>query len=530
MKKHFILITGFLIILVLGWGLRILSLDPQIILSGVVNTVDKPIKTVSSLMNGTYQSAKQLLFSTNFPLRNVYIKLHNQLIYSIFHQSPNDNIVIGNNNNLFEKHYINDYFHTTGDKYIEINQLVQDLQFVQQELTERNKKVVVIITPSKADFFANDIPNKYRLLKSDKKRNYDILLDNFVKYNINYFDSFSYLQSIKNSFEVPFFQRTGTHWNYVAAAISAEKLCNYLDDIYGYKNQFSNIKTVGYKRVNMPLVPDQDIYYLMNTIKHISSLNYKDEIYYEPCIDADFTPGVLPCKMFIQGGSFQHEIIYALSKNNKNQISYLQNKQVSIFNGSTYFIDKITDFDIDQIIDSDVFIFEVNVAAANNMGFGFIQFFKEYLQTHELKKAEPLDNVFCAKKDIYPERSYGFYQDEGTFRWSHKTCGVLVENDKITENGLQIEFTCIKEYLLQSLKGTEPTINVYVNGQIIKQNERLLEGYQKIILQNNLLPLASDDIYFVEIECNGTFIPNEIIKNGDTRSLALQIHYIGDAK
>lgn len=126
MKSDKIVILGFVIFLISGWILRILCLEPHIILYGVVIPIEKPVKTFEKIYNGNFQLEEQAYFNTNFPLRNAYIKLHNQVTYNIFQQSPNKDIVLGRNNNLFEEPYLIDYFHANGDMYQNIEPNIQD--------------------------------------------------------------------------------------------------------------------------------------------------------------------------------------------------------------------------------------------------------------------------------------------------------------------------------------------------------------------------------------------------------------------
>lgn len=529
MKSHIILVIGFALVLVFGWALRLLCLEPQIILHGAFIPIEKPVKTFGKIYNGNFQLEEQAYFTVNFPLRNTYIKLHNQFVYSIFRQSPNKDIVLGINNNLFQEVYIIDYFHANGNLYQSIEPTVQDLKYVQEELLKRGKKVAVIITPSKADFNEANIPEKYKLLKSDKKRNYEIMLDYFNKYDIRYFDSNKYLKSIETESRIPFFQRTGVHWNYVAASYAAENFCKFMNDLYG-AGQFSNIKTDGYDILNIPLEQDVDIYNLMNTVHRISDNNYKNESYYKPKISENFIPGLRPTKIFVQGGSFQNQLVYALNQDPKNKISRIENTFVSLHDGKNYNIKSISDFDINQIIDSDVFIFEVNVRNSYEMGFGFVQYFKEYLQTHKEENNEQIECVLDVENDVLPSISYGFYDDEGLFRWSQKSCGVEIENNNIIQNGLQIEFSCMRDMLIKANNSEKPNINIYINGKIIKQDYDLINGNQKIVIPPDQIPKIMDNKYYIEIECNETFCPKEINLNTDERNLGLQIYYIGDIR
>ena len=85
------------------------------------------------------------------------IKVRNQLIFTLYSKSPNENIVIGKNNNLFEKEYVLKYekVYPPADKEYVVD-LCDKIAVIQDKLEAKGKELYLFITPTKVRYYEED--------------------------------------------------------------------------------------------------------------------------------------------------------------------------------------------------------------------------------------------------------------------------------------------------------------------------------------------------------------------------------------
>lgn len=105
--RTYAVILGFGAVLLMPWGLK--KVSGRFGLSGVTAQTQFPVLTRAGLMDGSVQEDIGEYFSQHLPGRDLMIKVRNQMIFSLFQKSPNENIVIGENDNLYEKEYVLKY-------------------------------------------------------------------------------------------------------------------------------------------------------------------------------------------------------------------------------------------------------------------------------------------------------------------------------------------------------------------------------------------------------------------------------------
>lgn len=333
----------------------------------------KEISSEISLQNvwsGTWQSDFESYLANNLKVRTYLIPIRNQFIYSILKTSPNNNIVIGKNHNLYEEEYIcfetQIYQPMTID---EISNLVEKLSVLDKILKKKGKKFFIFITPSKAEIYPEDIPNNYLLLAPDTKSpsTYDLFMETLAQTDIAYYDSTQDVRELKQTAEFPVFPKTGTHWSNVTAAICAKKLSDSMEEQLDINLPEYEVR---YQECADPIHPDSDIYNLLNLLKK------PDEIFYEPIIDiTDTSKGEYT--ILARGGSFMGCSLRRLIFNNYFTSSYYMENTIAICPEGMY-SGNFDSYDIlpiqEMIEDSDIIFLEVNEEAIPRMSFGFIDY------------------------------------------------------------------------------------------------------------------------------------------------------------
>ena len=161
--RKIIVFALFYIILMASFLWKVAGLEGMS-LNGVTETVEKPVITLKNIMNGEWQLQYEAWYDEQFNLKAPLIATLNEFVWKTFHITTNDNLVVGNGNNLFEKWYITTYLQLANvveQEYFDTKmaQLIE----LQQRLEKQGKHLMLYITPSKAEIYPEDIPWNYML-------------------------------------------------------------------------------------------------------------------------------------------------------------------------------------------------------------------------------------------------------------------------------------------------------------------------------------------------------------------------------
>jgi hypothetical protein len=146
---------------------------------------------IGDLNSITYVNWKNEVFQNTF-VKNFYLtfnnldfstKLKNQLEYTFFNNSKLENLIIGNDGNVFLK---TDFESFKGLNSIGENNVIlqlKKLQYVSDRLSQDNKKLVIAITPSKS-IINNHLLNK----EVDQNSNYSLFSKHLASFKLNLID------------------------------------------------------------------------------------------------------------------------------------------------------------------------------------------------------------------------------------------------------------------------------------------------------------------------------------------------------
>ena len=375
----FFLIALFILIILLPNINMILGIIENIKLSGVTIDEKRPEYSLNNYYSGEYQSQFDKWYLQNYASRNIYIKMYNQLRYDLFSEGS---VVVGKYDYLFEKGYINEYLGIgiESETEDEIQQYIQLLESINNICNSNGKKMYLIITPSKADFETDYIPNKYfKMVNNDDYiRAYDLLKDKIKDTDINYFDSVDYLKN--NKIDAPIFYKTGTHWSFVASTYVLKDFINKINETSSL-----SLKTIQIESIEKNTKPffkqDTDIYDVLNIWN-----GTKDNEYYKPKVK--YIGENNNKNLFICGGSFMWNLTPYLYKNIfKNVDAMFYTREIRHYNekekGAAEKIqnNNPTKEQLDKSLQNkDIIIIEVNQQAIKNSKFGFVKKLENYLK------------------------------------------------------------------------------------------------------------------------------------------------------
>lgn len=93
----------FFVIIMLGMIFQVIGREHE--LHGVSEETPLSV-SAGGLWDGSSQSDMEAWLDGKLVLRTWLIPIRNQIVYSVFHTSTNDEVVLGKNGNLFEERYL----------------------------------------------------------------------------------------------------------------------------------------------------------------------------------------------------------------------------------------------------------------------------------------------------------------------------------------------------------------------------------------------------------------------------------------
>lgn len=262
MVTKILLFFTSLMILILGFlpliqaKLNILPAHP---LDGAIINESKPALSLEALKNGTYQPSYTKFIEDSMPLKAWYVRINNQIDYSLFGVLHAKYCVVGKDGFLFESSYIKSY---TGGDYIgqkAVNEMIDRLKWLNSEFVKRNIHFIIVFAPSKARFMPDKITDDF-LKDGIKRSNYEDFEEILSKKEtgIPFIDFNKYFCQLKSTSRYPLYPKGGTHWSiYSALSIAADSMIRYMENLSGRK--IPEMKEDGVEWTNELRMPDDDI-------------------------------------------------------------------------------------------------------------------------------------------------------------------------------------------------------------------------------------------------------------------------------
>ena len=255
----------FLVIVMMLAGIGIwrqFSVSSDNSLEGVFEVSRKPVLSITSFMNGEFQEEYRQ-YTEDLPgLKGSLVRIRNQFDYSLFSIPHAKKIISGKQGYLFGEENIMAYMGNDfpGEHYLNVK--IKELKQFQDELWNSKKiLLLLIITPDKASFFPEMIPDRFTK-KKKAKNNYAYCSEEVEKAGINVIDFNKWFILAKDSSRYPLFARTGMHWSSYGALLAADSMFRYLNRKLEVRLPELVIDTIELSR--FPKDEDDDIRRTMN--------------------------------------------------------------------------------------------------------------------------------------------------------------------------------------------------------------------------------------------------------------------------
>lgn len=333
-----------------------------------------------------YQEKKENYLNSMFGLRSLFVRLNNQISYSLFKKAKANGVIIGKENYLYEINYISAY---TGKDYLgdqKIDSLAQKLKFISDTLKKLNKELIILFAPGKASFYPEYIPDIY--LPVNGISNYKALSSKVNKLGINSINFNEWFIENKHKAKYPLYPQHGVHWSLYGSALACDSLIKYIENLR--KTDLPDFKINGI-RMDDAKYGDYDIADGMNLLFKLKSF----ELAY-PNIEIGDTvkkskPKVLVVSDSFYWGMYDKGISNCFSKSHfwyYNKQVYPESSESELLTSSLNFGEELNKHEIIIIMASETTI--------NNIGWGFIE------QTESYFKGNRVNNSVVEKdKDFF---------------------------------------------------------------------------------------------------------------------------------
>jgi hypothetical protein len=207
------------------------ALFEEVELKGVFDKVEEPEINWIDWREGDFQKKYEQHFNDYIGFRPSLIRTINQLRFSFYNVINKSTGTVGDNNIIYDTRYINSAMGEDFIGRVEISKKVNDIQFIKNKLEEDGKKILFVLAPNKARYFSEEVPSYFRKIDTT---NYEVYLDNFEKYGIDYIDFNSSFLKLKKEFPINLIPFYGTHWSSFGSYFAADSIVKYCNTNYNY--------------------------------------------------------------------------------------------------------------------------------------------------------------------------------------------------------------------------------------------------------------------------------------------------------
>lgn len=200
----------------------------QVSLTGGGDTTKRPVFRWDYYYYRGFQPVFQKYAEEKMGFRSTFVKLRNQLDYSVFKYTEAPGVVIGKNGMLFIESYIQNCRGSVFKGEGQIKHEVSQLRMIQDELKRHKVDFLLIFAPGKATFYSEMIPDHY---KQRPVTNYQCYIKALAGSGINFIDMNAWFHKLKGKTKYPLYPLNGTHWSCYGIGLAADSMFRYTEKL-----------------------------------------------------------------------------------------------------------------------------------------------------------------------------------------------------------------------------------------------------------------------------------------------------------
>lgn len=358
-----ILLLGVLMLLIAPWfqaTLHLFSLAP---LSGAIITPEKPVFSVGKWFTAEYQEKTETWLNQTFGFRSLFIRINNQIAFSLFKKARANGVIVGKENYLFEENYIKAYYGTDFIGADSVAHRMQRLRFVHDTLAKLNKNLILVFAAGKGSFYPEFIPDNYHTER--KTTNYEAHLQKAKELGIPHIDFLKYFVDHKKTSKYPLYPQYGIHWSYYGMGLAADSLIHRIEQLRHIDMPDLYWDTI---EMSQPKKEDYDIADGMNIKFRLKSFEMAYPHYQSEAAEGKTKPSVLVVADSYYWGMYNFGIGNSFSTSH----FWFYNKQV--YPESFSIPTDASQLNLADVVEQhDLFVIMATEATLPGLGWGFIE-------------------------------------------------------------------------------------------------------------------------------------------------------------
>lgn len=362
---------------------------PDMVLSGAEERRPMERLTASGFISRSFQDSVEEYFKKNTGFRGFFVKLDNQINYSIFREFSRNHprrLILGKDLQLFEEPYVDLYNRIDVADSDELEKRVAALKLLQESLGRRNVSLLLIVTPSKTTIYPEYIPRRMVMKERlDRRDSYQLLLPLLERHGIRFIDGRKMFLEMKDRGIPQLFPSSGSHWSLYGAYLFTDRMIAEMERVSG--RRMARISSRGTIERKNPIDLDKDVARLANVL--FTRALFTEYLY--PVTRTDAPGGAWRPDVLIIGSSFCWNILHYLGAHGVFRplaFYYYFNTAYSYPEKTRRPIDRERVDWHGEVLSRDFVIIEVNEVAIGEMGYGFIETALRHLEDGkgEIKK------------------------------------------------------------------------------------------------------------------------------------------------
>tara|TARA_Y100000385_G_C13089450_1_gene638019 strand:- start:293 stop:1384 length:1092 start_codon:yes stop_codon:yes gene_type:complete len=324
---------------------------------------ETPTLSLDNWFSGNFQVPIESYNKKNCPSAPFYIRLRNQIDFSLFNIVNVNNVHKGKNNYIY---YLTQYF-IDGGKMLELTEMerkVENLKRIQDSLNTLGKKIVYVLAPEKLAIFPEYLPEKMPI-SSNTFYTYRNYLKLFSKHKINCIDFNAWFISLKDTASYPLFAKGGKHWAHYYATLAFDSIGDYLRADFKIPD-FEYIKPYFTER---PWKVDYDILNSANLLLDLDNI---------PLAQTEFKiQNFEGPQMLIFGDSYFHSIGWrSILKQQYSDSSNFWYYNKEMFDSDNKMIGTTSKDNFDRLANTtEIYLIMISLGNIDNFDFGALEYF-----------------------------------------------------------------------------------------------------------------------------------------------------------
>jgi hypothetical protein len=198
-------------------------------LTGIVISDKKPELESSSWFSGSYQASLDDYNEDHWALKEICVRLNNQLYYDAFNQIRVSGFVNGKENYVFSENYIYSAFGDDLMKESAVSELLEKAKILQDTLARKGIDLLLVYAPGKGMGCREFIEDKY--IHPVGVTNHELFMRHTRRLGINHLDLYDWFGKLKSTSPYPLFPKFGHHWSYFGECMACDTLISHIEDL-----------------------------------------------------------------------------------------------------------------------------------------------------------------------------------------------------------------------------------------------------------------------------------------------------------